>query len=119
MDTGGIFPEKIMMNTTLAAASGGIWSIFMKNRILGTHSRLNRYDLTAISNGILAGLVAITASCHNVESWAALVIGLIGSIFYTLSCKLLHKLKIDDPLEATNVHGFGGIAGLICAGLFD
>jgi Amt family ammonium transporter len=60
-----------------------------------------RVDFGGLSNGILAGLVAITASNHCVEAWAALVIGSIGGIIYCLGCKLLEKLEIDDPLEVT------------------
>ena len=118
-ETGGILPEKVMMNTILSAASSGLFSIFLKNRILGTHTSRNKYDLGAITNGILAGLVAITGGCHNMENWAAILTGVIGGAVYCGSCKLLQKIKVDDPLEATNVHGFGGLTGLFCIGIFD
>jgi len=111
--------EVIMMNTILSASMGGIFSVFLKNRIVGTFEETNRYDLGAICNGILAGLVAITGPCANVEPWAALIIGGFGGLMLALSTKLLRKLHIDDPLEATQVHGFGGLTGVLISGLFD
>lgn len=53
----------------------------------------------ALTNGLLAGAVAITASCGYVETWAAVLIGIIGSIIYSIACLVLDKLEIDDPLE--------------------
>lgn len=52
-------------------------------------------------NGILAGLVSITANCDAVDTWAAVVIGLLGSIFYCLACRLMNAIGVDDPLEAS------------------
>lgn len=59
-----------------------------------------RMDFQALTNGILAGLVTITAGCASVEPWAAFIMGGIGSVTYCLSCLTMNKLKIDDPLEA-------------------
>ncbi len=78
-----------------------------------------KYDLGSICNGILIGLVGITGSCHNVEPWAAIVTGAISGLVYALATKLLYRLEIDDPLEATQVHGFGGLVGVLVSGLFD
>ena len=75
-------------------------------------------DLPPILNGILAGLVSITAGCNVVEPWAAFVLGLIGGVVYTISCKLLIKMQIDDPLSASPVHFFCGAWGVIGTGLF-
>jgi len=79
----------------------------------------NRYDVGALTNGMLAGLVAITGVCDRVEPWAAFVIGALSSIVYGFSCKLLQVLDIDDPIEASPVHGFTGFFGLIAVGIFD
>ena len=57
-------------------------------------------DFNSLTNGILAGLVTITAGCASVEPWAAFIMGLIGSLTYSLSCLAMNKAKIDDPLEA-------------------
>lgn len=77
-----------------------------------------RIDFGGLSNGILAGLVAITASNHTVEAWAALVIGAIGGIIYCLGCKLLEKLQIDDPLEVSQIHMMNGLWGTIATAFF-
>lgn len=67
---------------------------------------------------MLAGAVSITAGCADVEPWAAFVIGIFGSFVYSLACVLMVKLKIDDPIEAVQVHGFCGLYGVIVLGLF-
>jgi ammonium transporter, Amt family len=54
-----------------------------------------------------------------VKPWAAILVGLIGTLFYCLSCRLFDKLKIDDPLESSQIHMFGGLWGLLAIGLFD
>lgn len=69
-------------------------------------------------NGILAGLVGITAPWAFVDSWAAVVIGLAAGILMGLATFLLERLRIDDPVRAVPVHFFGGIWGLLAVGLF-
>lgn len=53
-----------------------------------------------MTNGILAGLVSVTAGADSFHPWAAVVIGIIGSLVYSSACLMTEKLKIDDPLEA-------------------
>lgn len=73
-----------------------------------------QYDLGMALNGALAGLVAITGSCAFVEMWAALTIGAISGPVYVYGSRFtLNVLKIDDPLDATPVHLYCGIWGLI------
>jgi len=107
------------MNTIIAAAAGGITSVALKHRIAGTYEARTRYDVGALCNGILIGLVAITGPCNNVEPWAAAIIGVLAGLLLGLSTRLLIKIKVDDPLEATQVHGFGGLLGLFLTGFFD
>jgi len=109
---------KIMMVTILAGATGGLVAAFLKPFVMGTYSKNHRYDVGALSNGLLAGLVAITGVCDSCEPWSAFVIGAIGGIVYTLSCKLNAVLNVDDPIEASQVHGFSGMWGLIAVGIF-
>ena len=110
---------KIMMNTLIAGAAGGIIATFLKPHVMGTYTKKSRYDVAALCNGILGGLVAVTASCGNIQPWAGFVIGLCGGIIYVLGCKFLDKVGIDDPLEASAVHGFCGAFGVIATGFFD
>lgn len=78
-------------NSVLAPCAGGITACILKRYIMNSESS-PRIDFGGLSNGILAGLVAVTASNHTIEAWAALVIGSIGGIIYCLGCKLLEKL---------------------------
>merc|ERR1719399_2089589 len=103
----------VMMNTTLSAATGGI-TVFLVQFAL-----TKKYDCAALCNGILAGLVSVTAPCSNVESGSAVLIGLLGGFVYVGSATLIRKLKIDDPVDASSVHGSCGIWGCLAAALFD
>jgi Amt family ammonium transporter len=103
----------VMMNTTLSAATGGV-TVF-----LVTYAITKKYDCAALCNGILAGLVSITAGCSNVESGSAVLIGLLGGLIFVGSSALIKKIKIDDPVDASSVHGTCGIWGCLAAALFD
>merc|ERR1712078_929235 len=103
----------VMMNTTLSAATGGVTVFLLMYAIT------RKYDCAALCNGILAGLVSITAGCSNVESGSAVLIGLLGGFIVVGSAALIQKLKIDDPVDAFSVHGACGIWGCLAAALFD
>merc|ERR1712036_93901 len=103
----------VMMNTTLSAATGGM-TVFLLNFAI-----TKKYDCAALCNGILAGLVSVTAPCSNVESGCAVLIGLLGGFIFVGSAALIKKLKIDDPVDAFSVHGACGIWGCLAAALFD
>ncbi len=102
----------IAANTTLAAAVGGIlatvlsWMFFKKP------------DLSMALNGVLAGLVGITANCDSVTNVEAMVIGAVAGVLVVLSILALDKLKIDDPVGAFPVHGVCGVWGGIATGIF-
>lgn len=70
-------------------------------------------------NAILGGLVGVTASCNNVSIAGAAGIGAISQLTYKVSTKLLYRWKVDDPIEASQIHGFCGVWGVISVGLFD
>jgi Amt family ammonium transporter len=106
------------VTTTLAAAAGAIGALFFDTITGFMKTGEVEYDLTMCMNGILAGLVGITAGCSVVEPWAAVIIGLIAGIVYCLASALLVKLKIDDAVDAVPVHCFNGIWGCIATGLF-
>ncbi len=103
---------KIATNTTLAACAGGVigmatsWGMFGKP------------DLTLCLNGILAGLVGITANCDCVTNSEALIIGAVAGALCVLAVVALDKLKIDDPVGAFPVHGVCGLWGGIATGIF-
>jgi Amt family ammonium transporter len=62
-----------------------------------------------VCNGILAGLVTVTACCAVVEPWAGIICGCLGAVVFFSASKLLLKLHVDDPLEAAPMHGFCGM----------
>lgn len=64
-------------------------------------------------------MVSVTACCDNIELWAAAIIGIIGSLIYTQTKKLVSKFEIDDPLDISEVHGFCGMWAILAVGIFD
>ena len=64
-------------------------------------------------------LVSVSASCNNIELWAACCVGAIGSVIYSQTKKLISRLEIDDPLDVSEVHGFCGIWAVLAVGIFD
>lgn len=103
----------IAINTMLAAASGGTAALFM------TMKKFGKADPSITINGVLSGLVAITAGCAFVSSWSAILIGAISGIIVIYATLFIDHLKVDDPVGAVAVHGFNGIFGTIAVGLFD
>jgi Amt family ammonium transporter len=75
-------------------------------------------DPSMLLNGLLAGLVAITAPCAFVESWAACVIGAVAGVFVVWSVIFWDNAGVDDPVGAISVHGVNGLWGVISVGLF-
>ena len=107
----------VMMNTTICAVASGI-TVSLVNGGLNFKGN-NMYDLGLLCNGILAGLVSITASCDGVTDYGACIIGIIGGLIYKASSDLLQKWKIDDPIDAFPVHGMCGIWGVLAVGFFN
>lgn len=103
----------VAMTTTLSAGTGGIVVFSIKLAQTG------QYDMSGLSNGILAGLVSITAPCASVYGWSAILIGAIGGLVYTGSSALVKMLKIDDPIDAFSVHGACGAWGVLAVAFFD
>lgn len=102
----------IAVNTTLAAAAGGILAM------MTTWFIHKKPDLTMALNGILAGLVGITANCDSVTNVEAIVIGIVAGILVTLGVKLLDAIKVDDPVGAFPVHGLCGVWGGLATWIF-
>ncbi|MGE8203475.1 ammonium transporter [Heyndrickxia sp. NPDC080065] len=102
----------VALNTNLAAAAGAFAALLISWMVLG------KSDITTILNGALAGLVAITASCAFVTTWASVVIGFVAGILVFYSMRFFDKRKIDDPIYALSVHGTAGVWGTLSTGFF-
>jgi Amt family ammonium transporter len=102
------------VNTLLAGASGGVSSMFYMWWLGPT----KKPDPGLSVNGILAGLVAITAPCAFVSSLAAVAIGLVSGVLVCFATFALERMLIDDPVGAVPVHFVNGLWGLLAVGIF-
>ena len=102
----------VFLNTNLAAATGAFaalllsWALFKKP------------DFSMTLNGVIAGLVSITAGPDVINGMWAVLVGAIGGVIVTGSILLLDRLKLDDPVGAVSAHGTAGIWGTVAVGLF-
>ena len=103
---------KAICTTVIAGSSACVTSVMIGRFHLGY------INFELANNGLLAGLVAITASCATVEMEGAFCIGIIASLFFYNATLLLQKYKIDDVVNAFPVHGACGLWGVLAAGLF-
>jgi len=102
----------VAVTTTLAAAGGAIGATVVSTLTSG------KPDLTMIINGILAGLVSITAGCANLTMTGSWLAGLVGGIIVVFSVSALDAAEIDDPVGAFSVHGVCGVWGTLVIGLW-
>lgn len=102
----------VCVTTCLAAATGGIGALF------AALFAFKRFDLGMVCNGILAGLVGITAGADQMSPNEAMLIGLIAGVIVVYSVILLDKFKLDDPVGAVSVHLVCGIFGTLAVGIF-
>jgi len=113
----GQLAAKVMVTTTISAASGAIGTLafgsFLDSKAEG-HAVIK---LEYANNGVLAGLVGVTAGCAVVEPYGAFIIGLLAAPVYVGASKGLKKIGIDDVVDAIPVHGACGLYGVIMAAL--
>jgi len=102
----------VAVTTTLAAAGGAIGATVVSTMTSG------KPDLTMIINGILAGLVSITAGCANLTLAGSWLAGLVGGVIVVFSVAALDAAEIDDPVGAFSVHGVCGVWGTLVIGIW-
>ncbi len=103
----------VAVNTMLAGMTGGFAAMFYM------WLRYGKPDASMSGNGLLAGLVAITAPCGFVTPVSSCIIGLVGGVLVCVSVEFFDRvMKIDDPVGAISVHGANGLWGVIATGLF-
>lgn len=103
----------VFVTTSLAAAAGAVGSFFMSYALFKNH------DLSMVLNGILGGLVGITAGADIMTPGAAIMVGLVAGCIIPISVVAFDRIKIDDPVGATSVHLVCGIWGTLAVGLFS
>ena len=101
-----------LVTTCLAAAAGGVSSAIFSNILY------KNYDLTMFMNGVLGGLVGLTAGADQMSPGDAILIGIIAGVIIVLAVALIDKVKLDDPVGAVAVHLFCGIWGTLAVGIF-
>jgi Amt family ammonium transporter len=101
-----------LVTTSLAAAAGGVSAAVFSNILY------KNFDLTMFMNGILGGLVGITAGADQMAPTDAIFIGIIAGVIIVLGVALIDRLKLDDPVGAVAVHLICGIWGTLAVGLF-
>jgi len=121
--TGGnqIAVQIVCMNTTISAASGGL-TTFLLTMWVEKHEQVG-----ALCNGILAGLVGITAGCDSADEYWSIFIGIVSGFIYYIASKALPSMssdlgfmkidRTDDPLDAVAIHGVCGFWGCVASGL--
>ena len=102
----------VVVNTFLASAAGGI------STMVYTHFAYGKIDITMVINGVLAGLVSITAGCNVVSPVSAIIIGSVAGVLVDVAVLVIDKQMIDDPVGAVAVHGINGLFGTLAVGLF-
>lgn len=104
---------EIALTTMLAGAAGAFASMML------TWVRGGKPDVSMTANGLLAGLVGVTAGCFAVSTIGAVVIGVVSGLLVVVSVEFFDARKIDDPVGAVSVHGVCGAWGAIAVGLFS
>jgi ammonium transporter, Amt family len=101
----------VLVTTALAGGAGGVAAAFF------TRLRDGKWDVAMMANGILAGLVGITAGADVVSNNMAVLVGLLAGVVVALSVTFLDSVRIDDPVGAVSVHGTCGVLGTLWVGL--
>jgi Amt family ammonium transporter len=104
--------SRVFVTTAMAGFAGGIGSMLTSSLVL------KKPDLSMMLNGMLAGLVGITAGADDVSPFAAVAIGAIAGVIVVFSVLFFDKVKIDDPVGAISVHGVCGVFGTLAPGIF-
>ncbi|MFD2255340.1 ammonium transporter [Luteolibacter algae] len=104
--------SRVFVTTAMSGFAGGLAAIF------ASWILLKKPDLSMALNGILAGLVGITAGADVISPWASVLVGLISGALVVCSVLFFDKIKIDDPVGAVSVHGVCGIFGTLAVAIF-
>ncbi|MBM3656865.1 MAG: ammonium transporter [Actinobacteria bacterium] len=104
---------RIATTTMIAAGAGAVVAALL------TKLQSGKTDVAMTGNGLLAGLVGITAGCFAVTTVGSLIIGAVSGVLVVYAVAFFDKIKVDDPVGAISVHGVCGVFGTIAVGLFS
>ena len=105
--------SRVFVTTAMAGFAGGLGAIFTSWIVL------KKPDLSMGLNGMLAGLVGITAGADVINPWQAVIVGLLAGLIVVISVIFFDKIRIDDPVGAISVHGICGVWGTVAVGIFS
>jgi Amt family ammonium transporter len=104
--------SRVFVTTAMAGFAGGLGAMFTSWIVL------KKPDLSMGLNGLLAGLVGITAGADAISPWASVLVGAIAGVIVVVSVLFFDKIRIDDPVGAVSVHGVCGVWGTLAVGIF-
>ena len=107
-----IIVARTAVTTTMSGGAAGVTMLFWK------YYWTRGWDALAVCNGVLAGLVGVTASCSVIEPWAAILTGAVSAIIFSAAENVaIYRLRVDDPVSAWPLHGVVGAWGVLYTGL--
>jgi len=113
-------PQIIATNTMVSGAAAGVTHALIDFLDFKEHhNRMQVQDPQRILQSVLSGLVAISASCNNINVASATIIGAVATFASMAAGKLLNRYKIDDPIGSFQIFGFSGMWGCLAVGIFD
>ena len=112
----GVIPLKLALNMIVSSSTSGLLATltyFWRNQDIKSES------VKYVCNGLVAGMVSISASYGNIGQISAIIIGGVGGILFTQSKMIAERFEVDDPLDVSHSFGICGIWSLLAVGLFD
>lgn len=115
----GVVGARAIANTCLSGAIGGLSSFLLQSSYSLVVRGEAKFHLVSVMNGVLSGLVAITAGCGTMELWGAFLTGSVAGLIYLLGSHALVRLHIDDVVDSIPVHLLNGVWGMLACGMFS
>mmetsp|Transcript_21380 Transcript_21380/g.20527 ORF Transcript_21380/g.20527 Transcript_21380/m.20527 type:complete len:179 (+) Transcript_21380:707-1243(+) len=116
---GRYYASNSILNCLLSGATSGLVSFMLKRHIVcGDHMKTPRYDVRSLCNGFLAGMGAVAAGAGLMRPWGGLITGFIEAFLYCLSCLVLKKIKVDDPMENFSIYCSAGVWSMVACAFF-
>jgi ammonium transporter, Amt family len=105
-------------NTSIAAGSAGVTILFLNLMLAKRETGKPEYNILLAMNGVLSGLVSITAGCFVMEPWAAVATGAVAAFIHLYGQRFVIWMRLDDAVDAIPIHCFNGMWGIVAIGLF-